>query len=91
MSGCADIYNLYRQLVNVCQQVDILPHEHYDIANVLISKFVKMMEAVNHKDCPPDDASGKKCLWPNYRGRFICDGCGQQVHGIYHGSCYHGP
>ena len=32
----------------------------------LISKFVKMMEAANHKDCPSDDASDKKCLWPNY-------------------------
>ena len=68
LSGCADIYYLYRHLANVCQQVDILPHERYDTANALISKFVKMTEAVNHEDCPPDDASGKKCLWPNYHG-----------------------
>ena len=62
LSGCADIYNLYGQFGIVCQQVDILPCEHYDTASALISKFVNMMEAVNHKD----DASGKKCLWPNY-------------------------
>ena len=68
LAGCADTYNLYGQLANVCQQVDILPRERYDTANALISKFVKMIEAVNHKDCPPDDASGKKCIWPNYHG-----------------------
>ena len=84
LSGSADIYNLYGQLANVCQQVDILPHERYDTANALISKFVKMMEAVNHKECPPDVASGKTCLWPNYHGDLICDGYGQQLHGIYH-------
>ena len=44
------------------------PLERYDTANALISKFVKVMEAVNHKDCPPGDASSKKCIWPNYHG-----------------------
>ena len=41
LAGCADIYNLYGQLANVCQQVDILPRERYDPANAMLSKFVK--------------------------------------------------
>ena len=34
-----------------------------DSIEALIAKFMKMMNAMNHSDCP---GSGEKCLWPNY-------------------------
>ena len=39
LSGCSDVYDLYGEFANVCQQVDILPHERFDKANTLIEKF----------------------------------------------------
>ena len=62
-SGCADIYNLFGIFANIGQEVNVLPFERFDRAKALIAKFMKMMNAMNHSDCP---GSGEKCLWPNY-------------------------
>ena len=51
--GCADIYDLFGVFANVCQDVDVLPYERYDKANAVITKFVKMMECIEHKHPPP--------------------------------------
>ena len=61
LSGCSDIYDLYGELANVCQKVDILPHERYDKATALIEKFSTMMKSVDHSDCPNEVYS-----WPRY-------------------------
>ena len=66
LSGCADIYDLFGVFANVCQDVDVLPYECFDKANAVITKFLKMMECIEHKHCPPDDPDNKKCLWPRY-------------------------
>ena len=67
LSGCSDIYDLYGELANVCQKVDILPHEWYDKATALIEKFSTMMKSVDHSDCPNEvNSNKKKCMWPQY-------------------------
>lgn len=32
----------------------------------VIAKFVKMLNCMEHKDCPPDEDEKSQCLWPRY-------------------------
>ena len=62
LSGCADIYNMFGTLINVCQEVDVLPFERYDRAIRVVGKFLKMTTTMDHSECP----SPEKCLWVRY-------------------------
>ena len=32
----------------------------------VIAKFVKMLNCMEHRDCPPDEEEKSQCLWPRY-------------------------
>ena len=64
-SGCADIYNVYGIFSNICQEVNLLPHERLDRVQNVIAIFLKMMKALDHSDCPG------KCLWPRYHADLL--------------------
>ena len=69
LSGCADIYSQYGVIVNVVQQVSLLPHQRYD-------KFLKEVEILklmsesleDHAKCNElcKLSNERKCLWPLY-------------------------
>ena len=65
LSGCADIYNVYGIFSNICQEVNLLPHERLDRVQNVIAIFLKMMKALDHSDCPG------KCLWPRYHADLL--------------------
>ena len=46
LSGCADIYNVYGIFSNICQEVNLLPHERLDRVQDAIAIFLKMMKAL---------------------------------------------
>ena len=56
LSGCHDIYNVYGIFSNICQEINLLPHERLDRVQDIIVIFLKMMKALDHSDCP------RKCL-----------------------------
>ena len=69
LSGCADIYEIFGEFAQVCQEVDILPYERYDKANAVLDKFARMLKTLEHEECltatdVEDDE--KKCLWKRY-------------------------
>ena len=66
LSGCADVYNLFGIFAPIRQTVNLLPHERYDDAMAVIAKFVKMLNCMEHRDCPPDEEEKSQCLWPRY-------------------------
>ena len=48
----ADIYDMYGKLVNVCQTVNMLPHERLDMVDGVLATMDDMHDAcVNHADC----------------------------------------
>ena len=57
LSGCADIYNVYDIFSNICQEVNLLPHERLGSVQDVIAIFLKIMKALDHSNC------SKKCLW----------------------------
>ena len=57
LSGTADIYNVYGIFSNICQDVNLIPHERLDRVQDVIAIFLKMMKALDHSNCP------EKCLW----------------------------
>ena len=57
LSGCADIYNVYGIFSNICQEVNLIPHERLGQVQDLIAIFLKMMKALDHSNCP------EKNLW----------------------------
>ena len=61
LSGCADLYDVFGCLSNVCQKVDLLPFERYDQVQAVIKNVNKMYEAINHLNCTVDD-----CKWKRY-------------------------
>ena len=65
LSGCADICNVYGIFSNICQEVNLLPHERLDRVQDVIAIFLKMMKALDHSDCPG------KCLWPRYHADLL--------------------
>ena len=56
LSGCADIYNEYGIFSNICQEVNLLPHERLGRVQDVIAIYLKMMKALDHSNCP------EKCL-----------------------------
>ena len=65
LSGFADIYNVYGIFSNICQEVNLLPHERLDWVKDVNAIFLKMMKALNYSNCP------RKCLWPRYHADLL--------------------
>ena len=65
LSGCADIYNLFGVLSNICQEVNILPFERYDSVKRVIERFRKLFTTMDHSNCPA------KCQWERYHADLI--------------------
>ena len=69
LSGCADIYSQYGVIVNVVQQVSLLPHQRYDEFLKEVEILRLMSESLEgHAKCNelcklPIE---RKCLWPLY-------------------------
>ena len=61
LSGCADLYDMFGCLSNVCQKVDLLPFERYDEVQSLIKTINKMYKTMEHSDCNVND-----CKWKRY-------------------------
>ena len=61
LSGLIDIYDKYRELINVIQKVNSLPHERYDSFIHVCDKMKKMCETISHEKC-----NMKSCCWPCY-------------------------
>ena len=73
LSGTSDIYEHFGHITNLCQVVDVLPHERYDNVIKAVEHFYKMLQCINHAECLKQnveaDSSKKKiskCLWPRY-------------------------
>ena len=49
---CADIYNVYGIISNICQDVNLPSHERLDKFQDVIARFLKMMKALDHSGCP---------------------------------------
>ena len=83
LSGAADIYDMFGTLVNLCQKVNILPHERYVYFINIMFKFQIMIDTIDHKECikiSRDKAVADKkdpkttkveCLWPRYHNDLI--------------------
>ena len=65
LSGCTDIYNVYGIFSNICQEVNLLPHERLDRVQNIIATFLKMMKTLNYSNY------SRKCLWPRYHADFL--------------------
>ena len=65
LSGCTDIYNVYGIFSNICQEVNLLPHERLGRVQDVIAIFLKMMKALDHGSCP------EKCLWRRYHADLL--------------------
>lgn len=63
LSGISDLYDQFGKLVNIVQQVNLLPWERYDQALDQIMVIESMEEAMSHDRCL---SSGDKCLWPRF-------------------------
>ena len=59
LSAAADVYQVYGHLVNVCQQVNLLPHER-------LEKFDAVVEVMRimHQTCEDHTQCGEECKWP---------------------------
>ena len=63
LSGISDLYDQFGKLVNIVQQVNLLPWERYDQALDQIMVIESMEEAMSHDRCL---SSGDKCLSPRF-------------------------
>ena len=52
LSSRADVYNVYGIFSNICQEVNLLPHERLDRVQDVIAIFLKIMKTLDHSDCP---------------------------------------
>ena len=79
LSGISDLYEVFSEVANICQTVDLLPHERYDMTVGVIEKFTKMKDCIKHQMCveiskkefkesnPTSNAEATiKCIWPRY-------------------------
>ena len=67
MSGITDIYEVFSELINKLQIVCSLPHERYDQAMSIVSKFTQMKDTMIISDCSCNDVNNyDTCLWPNF-------------------------
>ena len=64
LCGICDIYNLFSDIVNLLQKVNILPHIKYEKFNLLILKLEDMCLTISdHYKCLKD-----QCNWPYLHG-----------------------
>ena len=62
LAATSDVYNQFGRLVNICQIVNLLPHERLDkVEDVLLHMGKMTASCTAHERCPRDD-----CHWPNY-------------------------
>ena len=61
LSGCADLYNVFGCLTNVCQKVNLLPFERFDQVQSVVKTVNKMYETIDHSNCSVDE-----CKWERY-------------------------
>ena len=69
LSGATDVYDVFSELVQKLQTVCLLPHERFDQAMLIVSKFSQMLDTVDIVNCCCDDNNnndGSACLWPNF-------------------------
>ena len=68
LSSTSDVYEQFGFITNLCQIVDLLPHERYDNVMKAVGQFDKMLECMNHTECVKLQEADKKqkCLWPRY-------------------------
>ena len=77
LSGTSDVNENFGHIANLCQKVDILPHERYDSVMRGVDHFAHMLSAVSHSQCQDvimerkssgkmDQSSSMICLWPMY-------------------------
>ena len=66
LSGCADLYDIFGCLSNVCQKVDLLPFERFDKIQSVIRTISKMYMTIEHTNCHAND-----CKWKRYHADLI--------------------
>ena len=78
LSGITDLYDRFGCLVNICQTVNILPHERYDKLLKVVQGFDEMARAIDHSSCndsaqespslldEEEMAEKQLCSWQNY-------------------------
>jgi hypothetical protein len=71
LAGTSDIYENFGHVANICQIVDILPHERYDSVMKNIDHFDIMLSSIRHDKCQAiiaenEHLKNRKCLWPRY-------------------------
>ena len=59
LCAAADIYNKYGHLVNICQQVNILPHERVAKFDTILDEMDAMKDS-----CEEHDQCAESCKWP---------------------------
>ena len=65
LSGISDLYEVFGQLANEVQTVDLLPFERYDRCHQVIKKFQVMGDNMLHSQCEQNLTEEKnKCAWP---------------------------
>ena len=65
LSGIPDLYEVFGQLANEVQTVDLLPFERYDRCHQVIKKFQVMGDNMLHSQCEQNLTEEKnKCAWP---------------------------
>lgn len=73
LSGTSDIYEIFGLVTNLCQTVNIYPHERFDEVMKAIGLFNNMLTCIELDECikhhvllNPNDKKPFKCLWPRY-------------------------
>ena len=72
LSGTSDLYENFGYVANLCQEVEILPHERLDNVMSAASNFDAMLNCLDHAQCTQLHESGEmvalNCWWPRYHG-----------------------
>ena len=66
LSGLMDIYEKFGAIVQVTQEVHLLPHERLDLYAKSMEKLSNMAQCMEHKNCEKYFKEGDKikCMWP---------------------------
>ena len=51
LSGISDVYDVFGKIVNICQEVDVLPHERFDKVKAAVAELKDMVEHRDHSKC----------------------------------------
>jgi hypothetical protein len=60
LSGISDVYEIFGEIANIVQTVNLLPFERYDRCLNTVDKFEKMKENMKHEQCLITGV----CQWP---------------------------